>query len=163
VTERNRSIAGQGPRNTLERGNPRGMIRAVLDANVLISAAIRPSGPPGKIVTAFLARDMFELVISPIIAAEVEAALRLPKIRRYLREPNEALSWLVDLVALGDLVSDSGRVKGVCRDPDDAILAAAIEGRARAIVTGDADLLALGAYEDIAIMTPRAFLDLIER
>jgi putative PIN family toxin of toxin-antitoxin system len=136
--------------------------RALLDANVLLSAAIRPSGPPGMIVAALLARDVFELVISPAIVAEVETALRLPKIRRYLREPDEALSWLADLVALADLVSDTDRAKGACRDPDDdAVLAAAMEGRAAVIVTGDADLLVLGEYQGVAIMTPREFLEFI--
>ncbi len=139
------------------------VVRALLDANVLVSAAIRPSGPPGQIVTALLARQAFELVLSPAIIAEVEKALGLAKIRRYLREPDEALHWLADLVALADLVQDTGGVAGVCRDPaDDVVLAAAVEGRAGAIVTGDADLLTLGEYEGIVIVTPRAFLDPIE-
>ena len=34
------------------------------------------------------------------------------------------------------------------------------EGRADVIATGDADLLALEEHEGIAIVTPRAFLDL---
>lgn len=139
------------------------MIRALLDANVLISAAIRPSGPPGQIVTALLARQAFELVLSPAIVAEVEKALGLPKIRRYLREPDEAHLWLADLVAVADLVTDTGRVHGVCRDPDDeAVLAAAAAARVEAIVTGDHDLLTLAEHEGIAIVTPRAFLDLIK-
>lgn len=129
---------------------------------MLISAAIHPTGPPGQIVTAMLARQAFELILSPATIAEIEKALRLPKIRRYLREPDDALLWLADLVALADLVQDTGGVADVCRDPaDDVVLAAAVEGRADAIVTGDADLLTLGEYRGIAIMTPRAFLDLI--
>ena len=140
------------------------MARAVLDANVLISAAIRPSGTPGQIVAALLTRDAFDLVLSSAIVAEVERALRLAKIRKYLREPDEALLWLADIVALADLVEDTGRVKGVCRDPaDDAVLGAAVEGRASAIVTGDDDLLALGEFEGVVILTPRAFLGSFER
>ena len=136
----------------------------MLDANVLISAAIRPSGPPGQIVAALLTRDAFDLVLSSAIVAEVERALRLAKIRKYLREPDEALLWLADIVALADLVEDTGRVKGVCRDPaDDAVLGAAVEGRASAIVTGDDDLLALGEFEGVVILTPRAFLGSFER
>ncbi len=136
-------------------------MRALLDANVLISAAIRPRGTPGLIVAALLERDAFELVLSPRLVAEVEAALKLRKIRKYLREPEQALLWLADLTALADLADDTGRAKGVCRDPDDdAVLSAAIEGRADVIVTGDADLLALEEHEGIAIVTPRAFLDL---
>jgi predicted nucleic acid-binding protein len=41
---------------------------------------------------------------------------------------------------------------------DDAILAAAVEGCADYIVTGDQDLLAIGDYQSIRIVTPRAFL-----
>lgn len=138
------------------------MVRALLDANVLISAAIRPSGPPGQIVTALLTQA-FELILSPGIIEEVETALALPKIRKYLREPEEALRWLADIVAIADLVQDTGNVTRICRDPDDdAVLAAAVEGRADTIVTGDDDLLALGEYDGIAIVTPRVFLDLLE-
>jgi uncharacterized protein len=130
---------------------------------VLISAVIRPKGPPGRIVTALLTRQAFELVLSSAIVAEVEKALVLPKIRKYLLEPDEALLWLADLSAVADLVKDSGGVAGVCRDPaDDAVLAAAVDGRAGAIVTGDNDLLTLGEYEGIAIVTPRTFLELIK-
>ncbi len=94
---------------------------------------------------------------------EVEAALKLPRIRKYLRGPDESLLWLADLAALADLAGDTGKVRGVCRDPeDDAVLCAAIEGRAAVIVTGDADLLALEEPEGIPIVTPRAFLDLIK-
>ena len=77
--------------------------------------------------------------------------------------PDEALRWLADIVVLADLVQDTDAVTGVCRDPAaDAVLAAAIEGRANPIVTGDDDLLVLGDYRGIKILTPRDFLDLIE-
>ena len=47
-------------------------MRALLDANVLISAVIRPRGTPGLIVAALLLeRNAFELVLSPRIVAEV--------------------------------------------------------------------------------------------
>ena len=139
-------------------------MRALLDANVLISAAIRPSGPPGRIISALLEGDAFDLVLSPSVIMEVEEALMLPKVRKYLRDPDEAVLWLADLAALADLAKDTGRARGACRDPeDDAVLSAAVEGRAEIIVTGDDDLLALEEYENIAIMTPRAFLDLIQR
>lgn len=140
------------------------LVRVVLDANVIISAAIRPSGPPGRIVEAFFSGNAFELVLSPAICAEVERVLKLRRVQKYLREPAATLSRLTDLMVLSDLVADTGRVRGVCRDPaDDAVLATAVEGRAAAIVTGDDDLLALVEYEEIAIMTPRAFADLLDR
>lgn len=135
------------------------MIRALLDANVLISAAIRPSGPPGQIVAALLSRQAFELVISAEIVAEVGRAFTQPRIRKYLREPDEALLFLADLVAVADVVEGAGRVAGVCRDPaGDKVLAAAVEGRAQVIVSGDGDLLELEEHEGVAIVSPRAFL-----
>lgn len=138
------------------------MVRVVLDANVLISAAIRPSGPPGRIVAAFLSKRAFELVLSPAICDEVERALRLKKVRKFLQDPAGALAWLADVIVLSDVVLGTGRVRDVCRDPaDDAVLATAVEGRASAIVTGDDDLLTLVEYEEIAILTPRAFLEVL--
>lgn len=140
------------------------MTRILLDANVLISAVIRPSGPPGQIVADFLRAHSFDLVLSPAVVAEVERALALPRIRKYLVSPHDVHVWLVDLVALADLVDDTGRVAGVVRDPDDdVVLAAAGAGRAEVLVTGDQDLLALREYEGIAIATPRAALDMLRR
>lgn len=135
----------------------------LLDANVLISAAIRPGRTPGVVISALLERDVFELVLSPSILAEVEQSLKLPKVRRYLRAPDEAILWVADLTALADLAYDTGRARGVCRDPDDdAVLSAAVDGRVEVIVTGDDDLLALKEYEGIAIMTPRAFRNMLK-
>ncbi|MEO8899856.1 MAG: putative toxin-antitoxin system toxin component, PIN family [Candidatus Dormibacter sp.] len=46
------------------------------------------------------------------------------------------------------------------REPDDnQVLAIAVVGRADVIVTGDADLLALGTFEGVAIMTVAKFDD----
>ena len=51
----------------------------------------------------------------------------------------------------------------VCRDPDDDwVLATAIAGEAEAIVTGDEDLLCLGEYEGILILTPRQFIERLQ-
>ena len=54
--------------------------------------------------------------------------------------------------------------KPVCRDPDDDwVLATAIAGEAEAIVTGDGDLLELGAFRGVAILTPRQFIERLAR
>jgi putative PIN family toxin of toxin-antitoxin system len=51
-----------------------------------------------------------------------------------------------------------------CRDADDDwVLATAIAGQAEAIVTGDGDLLELGAYEGVAILNPRQFIERLVR
>lgn len=50
----------------------------------------------------------------------------------------------------------------VCRDPDDdAVLALAIAAKADFIVSGDNDLLALGAFNGIPVLTPAQALQRI--
>lgn len=52
----------------------------------------------------------------------------------------------------------------VCRDlDDDVVLATAVAAAATVLVTGDQDLLTLQAFQDIPIMTPRAFVELLDR
>ncbi len=50
----------------------------------------------------------------------------------------------------------------LCRDPDDdVVLGTALAAGADVIVTGDQDLLVLGAYQGIRIQSPRQFLEFI--
>jgi hypothetical protein len=70
--------------------------------------------------------------------------------------------WFEDLVVLAELVAGTVQVSGVSKDPDDdKYLAAAVEGRASFVVTGDPHLLTFGECEGIRPVNPRAFLDLL--
>jgi uncharacterized protein len=54
------------------------------------------------------------------------------------------------------------RLHAVAEDPDDdKYVEAAVEGLAQFVLTGDKHLLSLKAYENIRIVTPRMFLDLL--
>lgn len=60
------------------------------------------------------------------------------------------------------VIFDLPAIAPICRDPnDDHVLAAALAAEADCIVTGDADLLALGCYQGILMVTVRGFLDLL--
>lgn len=136
------------------------MLRAVLDANVYVSAIIHPAGTPGRLIEGFLREANFELVLSPAIVDEVLRALGYRKVHRLLRGADAQL-WFEDVVVLADVVADR-ELSGICDDPDDdKYLAAALEGRASHVVTGDRRFLALGEHAGVAIVTPRAFLDLL--
>jgi len=61
-------------------------------------------------------------------------------------------------------VATFGRLRGACRDPkDDMVLECAVAAGADVIVSGDKDLLSLGNYRRIRIMTARVFLALHEK
>ena len=137
------------------------MLRVVLDANVYISALIRPEGPPGQIVERFLRQASFEIVLSPAIIEETVRAFTYPKVRKYIHTSVAAELWFEDLILLAQFVAGDYELQGVSTDPDDdKYFAAAVEGSATLIVTGDPDLLAVKEYQGVRVVTPRTFLDL---
>ena len=137
------------------------MLRAVLDANVYVSAIIQPGGTPGRLVERFLRDESFEVVLSLAIVDEVLRALNYSKVRKLLRGADAQL-WFEDLVVLVDLVAGAQQLSGICKDPDDdKYVAAALEGRAAYVVTGDRAFLALKEHAGVEIVTPRSFLDLL--
>lgn len=139
------------------------MLRAVLDANVMISALIQPKGASGRILTSFLENDSFELVVSPTILAEVRRSLTYPKVRKYIKTSDEDLDlWVTSIELIARPVEGSLRIQAVAADPDDnKYIEAAVEGLAQFVVTGDRHLLSLKSYENIRIVTPRVFLELL--
>ena len=134
-------------------------MRAILDANVLVSAVLSKTGAPARLVELWLA-GAFELLVSEALLSEVERALEYPKVRERI-EPADA-SELVRLVReIAHVIPDPEAPPPV-RSPDErddylVALAAAEDVR---LVTGDAHLLGLG--DRLPILTPRAFLDQLE-
>ena len=139
------------------------MLRAVLDANVMISALIQPKGASGRILTSLSENNSFELVVSPTILAEVRRSLAYPKVRKYIKTSDEDLDlWVASIELIAQPVEGSLRIHAVAADPDDnKYIEAAVEGLAQFVVTGDRHLLSLKSYENIRIVTPRVFLELL--
>ena len=137
------------------------MLRAVLDADVYVSAYVRPEGPPGQIVERLLRDAAFEVVLSAEIVEEVLQALAYPRVLKSARTKLEPDLWFEDIVMLAEFVTDQ-RIESVSTDPDDdKYIAAAIEGRVSFIVSGDPHLLDVKEHSGVRIVNPRAFLDLL--
>ncbi len=138
------------------------MLRAVLDANVYVSAYVRPEGPPGQIVERLLRDTAFEVVLSAAIVEEVLQALAYPKILKSARTKVEPELWFEDIVVLATFVPGEYEIAAVSDDPDDdKYIAAAIEGRATFVVSGDPDLLDVKEHQGVRLITPRAFWHLL--
>jgi len=138
------------------------VVVAVLDANVYVSALIRPSGPPGQVIERFLRDAAFDLLLSPDIIDETLRAFRYPKVRKYISRDVDPALWFEGIILLARLVADERTVLPLSADPDDdKYIAAAVDGSAGFVVSGDPDLLKLGEHDGIRILTPRAFLGVL--
>lgn len=134
-------------------------MQVVLDTNVLVSGLAFPSGPPGRIVSAWRA-GAFSLVASEFMLDELARILpalsnrtgfSAADVRDFL-DLMRAMSTIVELSA-DHLAQAQG--SGL-RDPDDApILATLLSSGADCLVTGDKDLLVLAG--PWAILSPADF------
>ena len=116
-------------------------MRVVLDANVLISAAIS-RGPSHWIVQAWLQNQRFELVICDRLLGEVRSVLtERPRIRKWI-SIDAAELYVTTLATAADLRPDPAPGPALTRDPDDDyVIHLARAHDVDFIVSGDADLL----------------------
>jgi putative PIN family toxin of toxin-antitoxin system len=133
--------------------------RAVLDTNVLVSALISPGGGSARLLLE-LRSGAFELIVSPLLLAELREVLRCDKFRRYVSGA-EADAYVELIRSEGVVRADPGpSPEPLSADPDDEYLIdLARDARADALVTGDAHLLDLRAI--IPAMTPAEFLEML--
>lgn len=129
-------------------------MRVVLDTNVVVSALLW-AGTPERLIEA-AGEGKLELLTSPALIAELSGILNRSKFARKLREKNLSAAEIVSRYReLAESVEAAPIEEDRLRDPDDAsVLACALAARADAVVTGDADLHALGSYNGISILTP---------
>lgn len=141
------------------------MIRAALDANVIVSGVFglaREASPPGAIWRAW-ERRLFELVVAAPLIAEVERTLTNTFFASKIG-PHRTRLTVSALREDARLTRISVEVEGIATHPeDDLVLAAAVSAEADYLVTGDRQLQALGRYLDVEIVSPRAFLAVLEQ
>ncbi len=131
------------------------VVTVVFDTNVVV-AALLTNGLCHECFRRAVRRRL--LVSSPALLQELEATLR----RKFAvtTATEEFLVALRDQVSLVDPMPLPARV---CRDEDDdVVLATAVTAGAERIVTGDQDLLVLGAYEGVRLVSPRQFLEILD-
>lgn len=138
------------------------MLRAVADANVLISAALARSPQAPSVLTLDAALDgHVELITSPSLLQEIASVLARPRLRKYL-SADEASRFVADLATQTTLLIDPpGPRPAVCRDPrDDYLVALALASGVDAVISGDLDLLDIDPEQvAVEIITPRQFVE----
>ncbi len=133
--------------------------RYVFDTNVIVSAFLFVESVPGRALQNALDRGV--LLLSVEVAEELAEVLRRKRFDEYVpRKLRE--EFLRALVLEAHFVEIKESIRA-CRDPeDDKFLELAVSGKARQLITGDADLLALNPFRGIPILTPSAFLKSLE-
>ena len=136
------------------------MLSAVIDPNVLISAAISGRGAPAKVIAA-LSEGKFNLIVSPKLLDETEEVLIRPKFRKYL-SVEEARAYVTRLRTLSRLVADPPPQSGLTPDPkDDYLVSLARAMGVDYLVSGDSDLINLSSAHP-PVITASAFASILE-
>jgi hypothetical protein len=129
-------------------------VRVVLDTNVVASALLW-GGTPERLIEA-AGEGNLERFTSEALLAELAGILSRAKFSRILKLKNlSAADILARYREIADTVEPAPIEEVQLRDPDDAaVLACALAAQANAIVSGDADLHALGSYQGIPVLSP---------
>jgi putative PIN family toxin of toxin-antitoxin system len=131
-------------------------VRIVCDTNVLVAALVAEGLCRDIVKRRLSAHDLFT---SKGLLDELVKTLR----RKFQVEARD-VPFLKAYRERAELVKPEKLKRPVCRDPDDdLVLATAVAAKAHCILTGDNDLLVLGRFESIAILSPRAFVDAMDR
>ncbi|MXX23415.1 MAG: putative toxin-antitoxin system toxin component, PIN family [Rhodospirillales bacterium] len=131
------------------------MTRFVFDINALISAFLIEESVPSQALRSAL--DQGVVLVSAPLLTTLAGVLRRPKFDRYLTL-HEREDLLASFVASTRMIEIAERIRA-CRDPDDdAILELAVNGNAKAIITGDPDLLVLNPFRGVQILSPADFV-----
>ena len=140
------------------------MIRAVLDTNVLASAAIAHPGSTLATILDSVVANRFDLAISEYILVELRRTLARPYYAARLR-PAAASQYVRLLIGLGTTVPITTSVSGAATHPeDDPILATALSARANYLVTGDLRLQRrVSTFRGIPLVLAAEFLDILNR
>ena len=119
------------------------------------------SGALRELADAWLLERRFIVLSSNHVLQEVERALGRPFFARTIAAADRA-AYLALVRHEAVVLTPHSKVRGVASDSqNDAVLAAALDGGARYLVTGDQALREIGRFRGIDIVGPREFLEIV--
>ena len=135
-------------------------IRAVLDTNVFISAALskNPSSPTRELIELWKQGEFILLICTPLAEEIVEKLLDRRIDQKLINDLVEKLAQLAEWIEV-----PPEKIKDLLSDPDDNIVVAcAVEGRVNYLVTYDPHFDSLnGEYQGIKILKAIPFLNVL--
>lgn len=129
-------------------------MRIVIDTNLWISALFSYS--LRQQLESIIGNEQIVILASDELLNEVKEVAQRPNLQKYIK-PDLAALFLEVLSRRVDLIEVNSEVQ-VCRDPnDDFLLALCKDGKADLLITGDKDLLIIGAFENTKIVNLSSF------
>jgi putative PIN family toxin of toxin-antitoxin system len=129
-------------------------VKVFLDTNVLASA-LATRGLCAELFEAVL--QSHELLVSPPVLKELERVLPAK-----LGQSRQITTDFIELLQVYATIVKGANPAVSLPDPDDEpIVASALAGKAQVFVTGDKALLELGSVEDLPIVSPRQFWEML--
>ena len=136
------------------------MVKAVIDTNVIVSAAKSTDGNPAQIFEMLLLEEITNYTTKDIIG-EIKEVLARPRIKLNLIGQEFILNNFEKSSVKIQTISKFNIVK---EDPDDnKFLECAVDSKAEYIISGDDHLLKLKEFKGIKIVTPAEFVELMQK
>jgi len=135
-------------------------VQVVLDANVLVLAALSPDGVCGRLIIRLLESE-FEVVASPALLEEVERVLADPRLDVDSETRSQFVEYVRAIARDEEDPSPSGFALVEADPADDYLVRLTVAGERRLLVTGDAHLLELA--DVYPVVSPRELLDRLEQ
>jgi predicted nucleic acid-binding protein len=131
----------------------------VLDTNVIVSAAINPVGPPGRIVMDWVLEGLVQPVLCPSIAGEYRQVLGRAKFQAYGFPPY----WLEFLIADSLMLEEPEPwpVKGP--DPDDLRFLALAQHAGSWLVSGNLAHFPVDLRQNVTVVHPAQYLSSLSK
>ena len=136
------------------------MVKAVIDTNVIVSAAKSTDGNPAQIFEMLLLEEITNYTTKDIIG----------EIKEVLARPTIKLNLIGQEFILNNFEKSSVKIQTISKfnivkeDPDDnKFLECAVDSKAEYIISGDDHLLKLKEFKGIKIVTPAEFVELMQK
>ena len=127
-------------------------LKVVLDTNILISA-IAFGGKSEEVLNLVLDEKIIA-VSSPVLLAEFQEVYK----KKFPLKFADLELTLESIEEIFKIIRPNKSLKIVRDEDDNRVLETAVEGKCDYIITGDRELLQLGTFRNIKILTPDQFL-----
>lgn len=126
--------------------------RVVLDTNILISAYVFGGKP--EIILKQVIEEEIRGITSQILVSELLEVLR----KKFRVTKSKILEIREEIENMFEVVFPTETIKITKDDDDNRVLEAAVDGKCNYIITGDNELLDLGKFKGVNIVTADQFL-----